>query len=341
MTLGVRLPNWLGDALTARRAIASLAAGRGEENLALAGPPGLVALLRPEHPRARWIETTRGFAAALKLGSAWRGLGISEVILLPNSLSSRLAGWRSGARERVGFAPRSGNQREWEAGLWLTRAVARGRRGDRHLEDEYLDLVAVAGGRPVAWRALRLPEGAAERALSLLAPLGGAPYIAVAPGARYGPARLWSAERFTTVARALCARAPDLRVVMVGEALDAEACARVTGLLGTPALDVAGRTDLVALAGVLAGASAVISNDSGAAHLAGALERPTVMVYGSSDPRWTAPRSPSVAALWYRVRCAPCFRRTCPWTDPYACLRIVEARDAVEALRVLGARSAA
>ena len=76
-----------------------------------------------------------------------------------------------------------------------------------------------------------------------------------------------------------------------------------------------------------------VSNDSGAAHVAAALGRTTVVIFGSTDPRWTAPRGEHVRALWDRVRCAPCFRTHCPYEDAYACLRIVESRDVIEALQ--------
>jgi len=89
---------------------------------------------------------------------------------------------------------------------------------------------------------------------------------------------------------------------------------------------------------VLAGARGVLANDSGAAHLAAALGAPTVTLFGSTDPRWTAPRGPAAIALWERLRCAPCFRRTCPLADAYACLRVLDPAAAAAALLAVADR---
>jgi heptosyltransferase-2 len=338
--LGIRLPNWLGDALLARRALQSLIAAHGAAEVSLAAPPPLSALLAADLGPVTWIPTGHGAAAALALGRAWRRLGVQRAVLLPPSLSSRLAGLASGAAERVGLAARPTPPHESQASLWLTCAVPRGPRGERHLEDEYLDLAAAGGGAPAPRRPLALPPGAAEAARALLAGLPEGPYLAVAPGARYGPAKRWPPERFGAAARLVARRLGASAVVTVGEASDREACARVAAALGTPARDLSGRTDLAALAGVLAGAAGLLSNDSGAAHLGAALGRPTTVVFGSTDPRWTAPRGPAVAVLWHRLRCAPCFRRSCPWVDGYACLSVVDVPEVVESFATPGGAAA-
>jgi heptosyltransferase-2 len=331
---GVRIPNWLGDLLLARRALDSLVAAERPGEISLAGPPGLAALLEADLPGVRWHATGHGAGAALALAAAWRREGVERAVLFPPSLSSRLAGLASGARERIGLAARPEAPRELEASLWLTHPVPRGPRGSRHLEDEYLDLAAAVGGGPASRRPLVLPPRAAERARGLLGPLAGGPYVVLAPGARYGPAKRWPAERFAGAARLLARRQTGLRVVVVGEDADREPCRDVAAAAGPGALDLLGRTDLTALAGVLAGAAGVLSNDSGVAHLAAALGRPAVAVFGSTDPRWTAPRGPA-AAPWHRLRCAPCFRRRCPWVDGYACLGVVDVPEVEAALAAL------
>jgi heptosyltransferase-2 len=331
VTLGVRLPNWLGDVLLARRALDALVAADPAPHVAAPAP--IVALLDADYPQARWIPTGHGFSAALSLGAAWRRAGIERAVVFPVSLSSRIAAWHSGARARVGFDRRPGGVREPAAAWGLTRVVPRCERGSRHLEDEYLDLAAAAGGAPRERRPLVLPAAAGERAAALLGPLGGARYVAVAPGARYGPAKRWPAERFAEAARGLADRYGGARVVVIGEADDAAACAEVSRRLGAAALDLAGRTDLLTVAGVIAGCAVFLGNDSGAAHLAAALGRPAIAVFGSTDPRWTAPRGAGAHPLWYRLRCAPCFRATCPWTEAYACLRVIEPRDVLAANR--------
>ena len=80
----------------------------------------------------------------------------------------------------------------------------------------------------------------------------------------------------------------------------------------------------------------MVANDSGAAHLAAALQRPTIVLFGSTDPAWTAPRGARVQVLHQALRCTPCFQRRCRWgDDAYACLRSLEPRAVVAALHTL------
>ena len=94
--------------------------------------------------------------------------------------------------------------------------------------------------------------------------------------------------------------------------------------------DVAGTTDLVELVGILAGARAVVSNDSGVMHLAAALGSPTVGIFGSTSPVWTSAAAPWVVNLYAAYPCSPCFRRTCP--IGYRCLHAIEVDAAAGAL---------
>ncbi|MGE5179427.1 MAG: glycosyltransferase family 9 protein, partial [Bacteroidota bacterium] len=98
---------------------------------------------------------------------------------------------------------------------------------------------------------------------------------------------------------------------------------------GARVANLAGATSLSELVGILDAAIAVISNDSGVMHLAAALGRPTVAVFGSTSPVWTASGAPWVASLYAEYPCSPCFRRTCP--IGYGCLRSIEAEEGVAA----------
>lgn len=322
-TLGVRLPNWLGDALLARRALDSLVAVAGPESAIFAAPRPIVSLLEPDYSGVRWIATSgHGPNAARGLGFSLKREHVDRLVLFPDSLSSRITGLYSGARERIGHGPRS---MDLEALIGLTRRVPRRPRGERHLEEEYLDLARAVGGVALPARRLEVSRDAKARADVLLGDARSP--LVLAPGARYGPAKRWSPTRFTQVARAW--RGP---VVLVGDEFDVEEAIAISQALEWRALNLAGKTDLPTLAAVLARAAVIVSNDSGVAHVAAALGRPTIVVFGSTDPRWTAPRGEHVTAIWDRVRCAPCFRTRCPYEDSYACLRIVESNRVIEAL---------
>jgi heptosyltransferase-2 len=309
--------------MLARRALDSLAALGGGTNLVLASPPAIASLLAPEFPGATWLPTRgHGFVEARQLGLAFHQARIERLILFPDSFSSRVTAFYSEARERIGHGPRGW---DLEAALALTRSVPRRRRGERHLEEEYLDLARAAGGDVQTPRCLIVTPEAQASADTLLA--GVTKPLILAPGARYGPAKRWAPERFAEVARAWRGQ-----VVLVGDEGDAGETSAVRSHLDKSALDLTGKTDLPTLAAVLARAAAVVSNDSGAAHVAAALGRPTIIVFGSTDPSWTAPRGDHVTVIRDPVRCSPCFRSVCPLEDAYACLRIVESDGVIRAL---------
>jgi ADP-heptose:LPS heptosyltransferase len=172
----------------------------------------------------------------------------------------------------------------------------------------------------------------AERLLSGLP--AGRPLIGVHPGARH-PSRHWPPERFAAVADALAMRLNGLVVVTGGpdELTQAE---HVASLMSEPAIVLAGRTSLGGLAAIIERAAMFISNDTGPAHIATALETPSVVLFGPADlARW-APRGKRQRVLWRDVSCRPCGLTICP--IDHRCLRWIETDEVITAAsEVLGA----
>jgi heptosyltransferase-2 len=144
------------------------------------------------------------------------------------------------------------------------------------------------------------------------------PLLGIAPGAAYGGAKRWPPERFAAVACAL-ARSHGLQPVIVGSAGDrGTACAieaevgKIKGSGTRPPLNLAGRTSLAQLSGVLAACGALVSNDSGAMHLAAAVGTPVVALFGATDERVTAPLAARARVLTTDAWCRPCLLRECP-----------------------------
>jgi heptosyltransferase-2 len=158
----------------------------------------------------------------------------------------------------------------------------------------------------------------------------------MAPGAAYGRAKQWPPERFAELAAALW-RTRGLATVVVGAGGDAaasgelrEALAHLPG--GRPAstalVDLVSRTDLATLAAVLERARAVVANDSGAMHLAGAVGTPVVAIFGATNEHHTAPLvasldQPPPRLAIHDVWCRPCMLRECPLG--HRCMRGVSA----------------
>ena len=333
----VRLPNWLGDLVLAWPVVEAAA----REGALFVGPAPFEPILLARFPRARYLAWRRERRYALV--GAIRAARPRTALLLTESFSSALLAALSGIPERIGYAAEG-------RGFLLTRRVAReapARTTPRSAEYRPLahaarlsappgesELAATNGERDAA-RDL-LARHRSEGAASNEGAAGGrGGYLVVAPGAAYGPAKQWGGVNFGEAAAAI-ARERRLTTVAVGSFSDRTASAETVAVVrgaGELALDVTGVTDLPALIGIVAGAAIVLTNDSGVMHLAAALGRPTVAIFGSTSPLWTSTSAPWVRNLYAAYPCSPCYRRSC--AIGYGCLRAIPPAAAIEAARQL------
>ena len=312
----VRLPNWLGDALMARPLLLGLRASLPAARITAVGPEPLLELLAGD---GAWDEAHAWPLRAGALESLRVPRPDAALVLTP-SFSSAWFAFRTGAVKRVGFAHEGRS-------FLLTHALRRGARGDRHLSRAYAELGASLGIVPRVLLPV-LPVGDAERdaAARLLGLPPGTPYALLAPGASYGPAKRWPSARFAEAGRSMAGQG--WKLFACGGAGEREACDEVAAACG--AVSLAGRTTLPVMAALCAGARAVVSNDSGMAHLAGAVGATTVAVFGSTSAAWTAPLGAKVAVAQRPPVCAPCFARTC--RIGYRCLDAVTVDDVLAAV---------
>lgn len=329
----VRLPNWLGDLILAWPVVE----GAALEAALFVGPASFETLVRARHPRAVYLPWSR--ARRYALIGAIRRARPRAALLLTESFSSALLAALAGVPERIGYAAEGRR-------LLLTNAVERGapaRAVPRAAEYRRLAQAARLVLEPGDPR-LVATEGERASAADLLTRLGaralggsGGDYLVIAPGAAYGPAKQWGSDRFGAAAAALAAPR-GWTVVAVGSGDDraaSQAALAEAARRGASTCDTTGATDLAALVGILAGAGAVLTNDSGVMHAAAALGRPTVALFGSTSPVWTSASAPWVVNLYAGYPCSPCYRRTC--SIGYGCLRSLETEAAVAAgERLLG-----
>jgi ADP-heptose:LPS heptosyltransferase len=135
-------------------------------------------------------------------------------------------------------------------------------------------------------------------------------YVCVHPGARL-LTRRWHPERFAEVADQLSALG--LKVVLTGDASEAELVGSVSRLMKNPHINLAGQTSLGSLGVLIKGSKLLVSNDTGVAHVASALEVPSVIVVTGSDPRrWGSLNTDIHKTVSYDVPCRPCNYERCP-----------------------------
>ncbi len=109
-------------------------------------------------------------------------------------------------------------------------------------------------------------------------------------------------------------RDPSTQIALLGSPKDHDACAEVAAALphGAAVFNLAGATSLAEAIALIARAAAVVANDSGLLHIASALNRPVLALYGPTDPDHAPPFSDLAASISLRLDCSPCKQRECP-----------------------------
>jgi heptosyltransferase-2 len=333
-SLLVRAPNWAGDLVMSTPAFRALRAGLPDTHLALHVRPELAPLVAgaPWFDEIVPLQSWRGgVRALLDEGRALRARRFERGLCVPDSFSSALLMWRAGVGERVGF--RGGGR-----SALLTRALvppeAWGPRRRVARETFVLTLVE-ALGCPSLGSATELftTDAEEERAAQLLARagVGRQAFLALAPGASYGPSKLWPVESFASVGDR-AARAGQ-RVLVLGAPWEADLCASVVASMQEPAEALAADLDLGTLKAVLRRASALVCNDAGARHVAVAFGVPCVVLFGPTSLEKTALNLERVAPLFETLPCGPCYERRCP--IDHRCMRRLSPERVERALATI------
>lgn len=261
------------------------------------------------------------------------------VIDLQGLIRSGIMAWFSGARRRVGFA--DARELAW---VFYTQRL-RCPSGTLHAVDRIMTVAAALGlePRPIEFP-LAVTSDEREAAARRLAEAAGRPvrsFAAVLPGARWESKR-WPVEKWS----ALVGRIESAGLgpcVLLGAPDEREAARRIVAACAAEApdravpIDLTGRTSLRELTALLDLAARVVCSDSGPMHVAAALGKPIVAIFGPTDPKKTGPYGvpDPVAAL--ALPCAPCLRRVCP-LGHHDCMRRLEVEDVFRRVGAAGIR---
>ncbi len=307
-------PNWIGDAVMAQPLLQLLKAANPERPIDVLAPPAVSPVWRQMAEVAEVLETPFRHGA-LQLKERWRYArllrqrGYADAYILPNTLKYALIPWLAGIARRVGY--------KGESRYGLINVMHHDDVPPRPMVPFY---AALAGAPHAPLRsALPKPRLAASDAqvAASCAKTGldpARPLVVFAPGAEFGGAKRWPPAHFGQLARHILARDPQAQVALLGSPKDGPSCAEVMAAAGAPAglVSLAGKTSLADAIALIARAAAVVSNDSGLLHIASALNRPVIAIYGPTDPDHAPPFSDLAASISLRLDCSPCRQRECP-----------------------------
>ena len=319
-------PQWIGDAVMTEPLLRRLQA-RGER-LTVGALPWVAPVYRAMPQVAEVVEFPFQHGGLQlrerrRLARELEGR-FDTAYVLPNSLKSALLPFLASIPRRVGYLG--------EARVGLLTHRLKNPKGKPPMVAFYSALSGEPGIESDRPR-LSLPEGEAARAAAAQGLVPGG-YYAFAPGAEFGPSKRWPASHYAQLATQL-----DAPVLLLGSAKDEPVCEAIAQA-APRCVNLAGRTSLAEAIALIAGARAMVSNDSGLMHVAAAFGRPQVAVFGSSSPLHTPPLNDAARVIWLKddpslqppLDCAPCFERECP-LGHQRCLRDLPPQRVLDALR--------
>jgi heptosyltransferase-2 len=314
----VKGTNWVGDAMMTLPALRELRRLFPEAHITLATRPWAKGLfLGADFVDELQIHDGRGIGSFFHQVRAWRKGHFDLAILLTNSFASALVAALAKIPVRIGYAS------DGRTSL-LTHAIELPEwRSTRHEVFYYLRIVAelewlstkqqtFLDVQPNA--SLEVSEVRKDEARYLLKRQGiqgESRIIALCPGSINSRAKRWPAEDFAALADR-CIDTLGAQVLLIGSKEELEVSRQVANRMHNKPIVLTGQTDIAEAVAVLSVSDLLITNDTGPAHIAAALGRPTLVIFGPTNPLTTRPFSPFAEIIRHPPECAPCMLRDCP-----------------------------
>lgn len=314
----VRGTNWVGDAMMTLPALRELRRLFPEAHITLASRSWAKGLFNgADFVDELQIHDGRGLRSFFEQVRAWRKGQFDLAVLLTNSFESALVAALARIPLRIGYAA------DGRAFL-LTHPIDLPEwRSTKHEIFYYLKIIA-----GIEWifsrqqtfldlqpdASLEVSEVRKDEARYLLKRQGvteDRPVIALCPGSINSRAKRWPAESYAVLADR-CVDTLKAQVLLVGSKEELEVSRRVADRMHNKPIVLTGQTDIAELVAVLSIADLLITNDTGPAHIAAALGRPTLVIFGPTNPLTTRPFSPDAEIIRHPPDCAPCMLRDCP-----------------------------
>lgn len=305
-------PAWVGDMIMAQSLFKFIKQQDSNAIIDVMAPKSTLdlLLLMPEVRQSIPIDLGHGqfnLCTRYQLGKKLRAEKYDQAIITPNSLKSALMPFFAKIPRRTGWL---GEQR-----YILLNDSRRLNKLKYPLMIQRFAALALEKNAPLPEK-LPFPKFSvnAQKVATTVAKLDlvltGKPILALCPGAEFGPAKRWPPEYYAEVAKQKLKEGWD--VWLFGSPKESEAAIVVQEATGYACVDLVGKTKLLQAIDLMSLTAAVICNDSGLMHVAAALDKPLVVLYGSSSPKFTPPLSDQVKILTLALDCSPCFKRECP-----------------------------
>jgi heptosyltransferase II len=304
-------PSWVGDCMLMQPMLKRLKERHPDCQIDVLAPGWTADLLQamPEVHAAIDNPFPHGsldLKGRYRLGRQLREEKYDQAIVLPNSFKSALIPFFARIPLRTGFI---GEMRH----VLLNDARRLNKQMLPLMVERFAQLAEGPDGkipRPLANPGLTVSDEQRDETLEKLGLTLNRPVAVFCPGAEYGPAKRWPVAYFAETAQHL--QRLGYAIWLIGSAKDREVAENIAAL-GNPAIfNLCGKTSLLDAIALLSCASLVVSNDSGLMHLAAALNRPMVAIFGSSSPEFTPPLSEQAIVARLDIACSPCFKRECP-----------------------------
>lgn len=325
-------PAWVGDMVMAQSLFMLLKSRESSVEIDVLAPAWSLPLLArmPEVSNAIVIPLRHGefqLMQRYRLGKVLREKKYTQAIVLPNSFKSALVpffakipqrtGWVGECRYGVLNDTRRLDKKKYP--LMIERFLALGLAEKDALPAVY----------PVP--ALEISLVSQQALLNKLrVTASGKPVLALCPGAEFGPAKRWPEQYYAAVAKQKIREGWD--IWLLGSPNDVPSCDKIMALTEQGCVNFAGKTQLEEAIDLLGLATAVITNDSGLMHIAAALDKPMIALYGPTSAAFTPPLNPQARVLTLALDCQPCFQRECPLKHHH-CMQQLMPQQVVDALQ--------
>lgn len=273
---------------------------------------------------------TFGLGARYKLGKSLQLSGYDQAILLPNSWKSALIPFFAKIPLRTGYIGESrwgllNDARKLEKSL-LTMTVQRFV-GLGFGKDESPRKSGFPEQYPVPKLAIEKDKQIAVSQQFNLTITDN--ILALCPGAEYGPAKRWPAEHYAEIARHKIEQG--WQVWLFGSEKDSEVAEEINNTTQHQCTDFTGKTTMAEAVDLMSLVNTVVTNDSGLMHVAAALDKNIIAIYGSSDPDFTPPLNSKAKVISLQLSCSPCFKRDCPLGHTL-CLKDIKSSLVLESI---------